>query len=82
MEDSILSVATIIISVITSSLFTLVLSVFILDPIKEKKKYVFDEKKQVYESIIVFCHVTEDVMQDVVNCMNKSAMMVHPCASH
>ena len=52
-----LSIVTITISVITSSLFTLILSVFILDPVKEKKKYIFEEKKQVYESVLVFCQI-------------------------
>ncbi|HBG4838700.1 TPA: hypothetical protein KQF09_001803 [Clostridioides difficile] len=51
------SIATIIISVLSSSIFTLLLSSIILEPMKEKKKFIFDEKKRVYESIIIFAQI-------------------------
>lgn len=54
---SIDNVISIIISILGSSLITLVLSTFIFQPMQEKKKYVFDEKKSVYESIIVFAQI-------------------------
>lgn len=49
------SIATIIISVLSSSIFTLLLSSIILEPLKEK--FIFDEKKRVYESIIIFAQI-------------------------
>jgi len=49
------SIATIIISVLSSSIFTLFLSSIILEPLKEK--FIFDEKKRVYESIIIFAQI-------------------------
>lgn len=54
---SIDNVISIIISVLGSSLITLILSTFILHPMQEKKKYIFDEKKRVYNSIIVFAQI-------------------------
>lgn len=48
---------TIIISVLSSSIFTLLLSAIILEPMKEKKKYIFDEKKRVYESLVIFAQI-------------------------
>ena len=44
----------IIISILGSSVITLILSTFIFQPMQDKKKYVFEEKKRVYESIILF----------------------------
>lgn len=46
------NIVTVVISVLSSSIFTLVLSSLIFDPVRERKKYIFDEKKQVYNSIL------------------------------
>lgn len=54
---SIDNVISIVISILGSSLITLILSTFIFQPMQEKKKYIFDEKKRVYESIIVFAQI-------------------------
>lgn len=51
------NIITIIISVLSSSIFTLLLSTIILEPITEKKKYIFDEKKRVYESLVIFAQI-------------------------
>ena len=52
--DNILSI---IISILGSSLITLVLSTFIFIPKQEKQKYIFDEKKRVYDSIVIFAQI-------------------------
>ena len=54
---SIDNVISIVISILGSSLITLILSTFIFQPMQEKKKYIFDEKKRVYESVIVFAQI-------------------------
>lgn len=54
---SIDNVISIIISILGSSLITLILSTFIFHPVQGKKKYIFNEKKRVYESIIVFAQI-------------------------
>lgn len=54
---SIDNVMSIVISILGSSLIILILSTFIFQPMQEKKKYIFDEKKRVYESIIVFAQI-------------------------
>ena len=54
---SIDNVISIIISIIGSSFITLILSTLIFQPMQEKNKYIFDEKKRVYESIIVFAQI-------------------------
>lgn len=51
------NIITIIISVLSSSIFTLLLSTIVLEPMKEKKKYIFDEKKRVYESLVIFAQI-------------------------
>ena len=51
------NIITIIISVLSSSIVTLLLSTIILEPIKENKKYIFDEKKRVYESLVIFAQI-------------------------
>lgn len=51
------NVISIIISILGSSVITLILSTFIFQPMQEKKKYIFDEKKIVYESIVVFAQI-------------------------
>lgn len=50
------NVMSIIISILGSSVI-LFLSTFIFQPLQEKKKYIFDEKKRVYESIIIFAQI-------------------------
>lgn len=52
--DNVISIA---ISILGSSVITLILSTFIFQPLQDKKKYVFEEKKRVYESIIVFAQI-------------------------
>ena len=54
---SIDNVISIIISILGSSVITLILSTCIFQPLQDKKKYVFEEKKRVYESIIVFAQI-------------------------
>lgn len=54
---SIDNIISIIISILGSSLVTLILSTFIFIPKQEKQKYIFDEKKKVYESIVVFAQI-------------------------
>jgi hypothetical protein len=51
------SITTIIISILSSSVITLLVSSYIIEPMKEKRKYIFDEKKRVYESIIIFAQI-------------------------
>ena len=51
------NVISIVISILGLSLVTLVLSTFIFIPKQEKQKYIFDEKKRVYESIVVFAQI-------------------------
>ena len=51
------NVISIVISILGSSLVTLALSTFIFTPKQEKRKYIFDEKKRVYESIVVFAQI-------------------------
>jgi len=51
------NIITIILSILSSSIVTLILSIIIFEPIREKKKYIFDEKKRVYESIIIFAQI-------------------------
>lgn len=51
------NVISIIISILGSSVITLVLSTLVFQPIQDRKKYIFDEKKRVYESIIVFAQI-------------------------
>lgn len=54
---SIDNVISIIISILGSSVITLVLSTLVFQPMQDRKKYIFDEKKRVYESIIVFAQI-------------------------
>ena len=51
------NIISIVISILGSSLVTLVLSTFIFIRKQEKQKYIFDEKKRVYESIVVFAQI-------------------------
>ncbi len=54
---SIDNVIYIIVSILGSSFITLVLSTLVFQPMQDRKKYIFDEKKRVYESIIVFAQI-------------------------
>ena len=51
------NVISIIISILGSSVVTLVLSTFVFQPMQDKKRYIFKEKQQVYESIIIFAQI-------------------------
>ncbi|MFK4566246.1 hypothetical protein [Enterococcus sp. UD-01] len=51
------SIFTILISILSSSIFTLILSSLFFDPFKDRKKYIFEEKQRVYESIITFAQI-------------------------
>ncbi|MCH5211115.1 MAG: hypothetical protein J1F01_09150 [Oscillospiraceae bacterium] len=51
------NIISISISVLGSSLITLLLSSLVLQPMQEKKKYIFTEKKRIYESIIIFAQI-------------------------
>lgn len=51
------NVISIIISILSSSVITLMLSTFVFQPMQDRKKYIFDEKKRVYESIIVLAQI-------------------------
>lgn len=44
-------------STLLSTLMSTFISTLILEPFRERKKYRFDEKKRVYDSIIVFCQI-------------------------
>ncbi len=50
-------IATLLLSVLGSSVFTLLLSSYVTDPMKDKRNYIFDEKKRVYEAIITFSQI-------------------------
>lgn len=54
---SIDNVISIIISILGSSVITLILSTLIFQPMQDKRKYIFDEKKREYESIIIFAQI-------------------------
>ena len=54
---SIDNIISIIISILGSSVVTLILSTFIFTPKQEKQKYIFDEKKRAYDSIVVFAQI-------------------------
>lgn len=47
----------ILIIILSSSFLSAIVSAIFLDPIRERRKYKFDEKKRVYDSIIVFAMV-------------------------
>ncbi|MCE2066294.1 hypothetical protein ACXOMP_09650 [Streptococcus thermophilus] len=50
-------IATLLLSVLGSSVFTLLLSSYVTDPMKDKRNYIFDEKKRVYDSIIIYSQI-------------------------
>lgn len=47
----------IIICILSSSFLSVIVSAIFLDPIRERRKYIFDEKKRVYNSIIIFAQI-------------------------
>ena len=51
------NIISISISILGSSLITLLLSSLVLQPMQDKKKYIFTEKKRIYESIIVYAQI-------------------------
>lgn len=51
------NILSIIISILGSSVITLVLSVLIFNPLQERRQYIFNEKKRVYEAIIIFAQI-------------------------
>lgn len=52
-----IDVASILICILSSSFFSVIVSGVFLDPIRERRKYIFDEKKRVYDSIIIFAQI-------------------------
>lgn len=48
---------TIAISIVSSSLMSLILNSLFFIPVQEKRKYMFDEKKILYDSLSVFCQI-------------------------
>lgn len=56
-----MEITTLVISVLSSSVLASVLSLalnsLVFEPKRDKRKYVFDEKKRVYDSIIVFAQI-------------------------
>ena len=51
------AVLTIIVSVLSSSLVTLLVSSYFIEPAKDKRTYMFDEKKRVYNSMLTFAQI-------------------------
>ncbi len=54
MDNVICIITSILGSILGSSVVTVMLSTFVFQPVQDRKKYIFDEKKKLYESIIVF----------------------------
>ena len=52
-----IDVIQILICILSSSFLSVIVSAIFLDPIRERRKYIFDEKKRVYDSIIVFAQI-------------------------
>ena len=50
-------IAPLLLSVFGSSFFTLLVSSFVIDPKKDKRNYIFGQKKQVYDAIIIFSQI-------------------------
>ena len=49
-----MDITQILIIILSSSFLSAIVSAIFLDPIRERRKYKFDEKKREYDSIIVF----------------------------
>ena len=45
------------ICILSSSFLSVIVSAIFLDSIRERKKYIFDENKRVYNSIIIFAQI-------------------------
>lgn len=52
-----IDVVQILICILSSSFLSVIVSAIFLDPTRERRKYIFDEKKRVYDSIIVFAQI-------------------------
>lgn len=52
-----IDIVQILICILGSSFLSVTISAIFLDPIKERRKYIFDEKKRVYGSIIIFAQI-------------------------
>ena len=52
-----IDVVQILICILSSSFLSVIVSAIFLDPIRERRQYIFDEKKRVYDSIIVFAQI-------------------------
>ena len=47
-------VVTLILSILSSSAISALLNTYVFEPKRDRQKYIFDEKKHVYEAIIMF----------------------------
>ena len=54
---SVNNIVTIIFSILSSSVVTLILSTYFFQPAQDRKKYVFDEKKELYNSIVIYAEI-------------------------
>lgn len=52
-----IDIVQILICILSSSVLSVIVSAIFLDPIRERRKYIFDEKKRVYDSIIIFAQI-------------------------
>ena len=52
-----IDIVQILICILSSSFLSIIVSTIFLDPIRERRKYIFDEKKRVYDSIIIFAQI-------------------------
>ncbi len=55
MEPS--NIITILISIFSSSIVTMCLSSFVLEPRSEKRKYTFEQKQTLYTSVIMYAQI-------------------------
>ena len=47
----------ILICILSSSILSVIISAIFLDPFRDRRKYIFNEKNTVYNSIIIFAHI-------------------------
>lgn len=47
----------ILICILSSSILSVIISAIFLDPFRDRRKYIFNEKKTVYNSIIIFAQI-------------------------
>lgn len=52
-----IDIVQILICILSSSFLSVIVSTIFLDPIRERRKYIFDEKKRVYDSTIIFAQI-------------------------